>query len=92
MGGVVRSDVILIFSRALHIEECHGKFSKDGPNECPHCKKTVIGLKLLKSHIDNSHRDRKLKCKECDLVFRNASDRYRHWAKGKGLQFLSPIY
>ena len=72
--------------RADHIRECHGTLSQEGPNQCPHCDKTVVGLRKLKSHIENTHRDRKKKCSECDLVFRNASDRYRHWAKDRNLQ------
>ena len=74
--------------RAEHIKVCYGKFSKDGPNECPHCKKTVGGLIPLKNHIRKLHRGGG-KCKDCDLVFKNSTSLREHWTKERNLLVLT---
>ena len=72
--------------RVEHIKECHGKFSKDGPNDCPHCNKTVTGFKTLKNHIRKCHYGGG-KCKDCDLVFKNRTSKDHHWMKEWNLEF-----
>ena len=75
----------LLFRRE-HIKECHGKYSKDGPNDCPHCNKTVTGFKTLKNHIRKCHYGGG-KCKDCDLVFKNRTSKDHHWMKEWNLEF-----
>ena len=76
-----------LFFRREHIKECHGKYSKDGPNVCPHCKKTVTTLNLLKGHILDYHRGGG-KCKDCDMVFKSKVRLRQHWTKERNLQCL----
>ena len=79
---------IIKFPRRLeHIKECHGKYSKDGPNVCPHCKKTVGGLTSLKAHIRDNHRGGG-KCKDCDMVFKSKASLRQHWIKERSHQYL----
>ena len=70
------------------MKQHHSNLSKDGPNECPHCKKTVVGINALRLHITRKHRDGQKKCKDCDLVFRNSAERYNHWEQEMDLQFF----
>ena len=72
------------------MEECHGKYSKDGPNQCPHCKKNCMGLVALKSHIKGNHRGGG-KCKDCDLVFKNEISLRKHCEKERNLYFTSLV-
>ena len=62
------------------MKECHGKYSQDGLNQCPHCDKTAVGFKALKRHVRGLHRGGG-KCKDCDLVFKNDNSLRGHWDK-----------
>ena len=63
------------------MQEKHGNLSEDGPNDCPHCNQTIVGFNQLCVHIENKHRKSEVKCKDCDMVFKNSKARYNHWVK-----------
>lgn len=74
--------------RNIHFKENHGHFKKDDPCECPFCQQSIMGLEKLKYHIKSRHRDGKKKCKDCDMIFRNNDQRYRHWLQVRDHLFV----
>lgn len=75
--------------REQHRKEVHGHITKDGPAECPHCKEVFQGYQKLKNHVAGKHQNSKLKCKDCDMIFRNSKLRSAHWIKEEFEHFFS---